>query len=167
MLAGALFGGLCNTAPELMGARILLGVGTATARMFVYTISLQKSPLVQWSLKLHTHVFDIQQEDFWTPLILYVSSIQLMKIGSIFASWLTFAMVYYPDPTSSWAWRVPTLMQGFGPVLLACGVYFIPQSPRWLVKHQRIKEAHEILAKYQHDYQDTLMPVQTAQWMIP
>lgn len=33
MLAGALFGGLSHSRGELMGARVLLGVGTAFARM--------------------------------------------------------------------------------------------------------------------------------------
>lgn len=32
MLAGAIVGGLTNTRAELMGARVLLGVGTAFAR---------------------------------------------------------------------------------------------------------------------------------------
>lgn len=71
-----------------------------------------------------------------------------VQVGSIFAAWLTFAMVYYPG-ASSWSWRVPTLVQGFGPLLLGLGAYFIPQSPRWLVKKGRVDEAHRILATYQ------------------
>jgi hypothetical protein len=34
MLAGALFGGLSHSRGELMGARVLLGIGTAFARKF-------------------------------------------------------------------------------------------------------------------------------------
>jgi hypothetical protein len=34
MLAGALFGGLSHSRGELMGARVLLGVGTAFARQY-------------------------------------------------------------------------------------------------------------------------------------
>jgi hypothetical protein len=34
MLAGALFGGLSHTRGELMGARVLLGIGTAFARTY-------------------------------------------------------------------------------------------------------------------------------------
>lgn len=58
-------------------------------------------------------------------------------------------MVYYPGGgKDNWSWRIPTLLQGFGPLLLAIGVWFVPQSPRWLVKKGRIDEAHQILATY-------------------
>lgn len=58
-------------------------------------------------------------------------------------------MVYYPGGgTDNWSWRIPTLVQGLGPIILAIGVWFIPQSPRWLIKKGRAEEAHQILAKY-------------------
>ena len=58
-------------------------------------------------------------------------------------------MVYYPGGgTNNWSWRIPTLMQGLGPLILAIGVWFIPQSPRWLIRKGRVEEAHQILAKY-------------------
>ena len=71
------------------------------------------------------------------------------QVGSIFAAWLCFAMVYYPHPESSWAWRVPTLVQGLGPIVLCTFVFFVPESPRWLIKKGRVDDAHKILAKYQ------------------
>lgn len=39
MLAGALFGGLSHTRAELIGARVLLGIGTAFARKYDLAIN--------------------------------------------------------------------------------------------------------------------------------
>lgn len=69
-------------------------------------------------------------------------------------------MVYFPGGgTDNWSWRIPTLLQGLGPVILAIGVWFVPQSPRWLIKNGRIEEAHRILATYHAngDMQDPLV----------
>lgn len=129
MFAGALLGGFCHSTAQLVGSRVLLGVGTASAQV---TAAALVPELAHPRIRHHAGGF--------LNTTYY--------IGSIFAAWLTFAMVYYPG-TSSWSWRVPTLVQGFGPFLLGLGAYFIPQSPRWLVKKGRVDEAHQILATYQ------------------
>jgi len=128
MLAGAFAGGFSNTQAQLMDSRVLLGVGTASAQIAACAMVPELA---------HPRI------RHWAGSFLNVTYF----IGSIFSAWLTFAMVYYPDG-GNWSWRVPTLVQGFGPLILAVGTWFVPESPRWLVKNGREEEAHAILAKY-------------------
>lgn len=44
------------------------------------------------------------------------------------------------------AWRLPSIIQGIPAVALACGIWFMPFSPRWLVKVGREEEALQTLA---------------------
>jgi hypothetical protein len=50
---------------------------------------------------------------------------------------------------SSWAWRLPTLVQAFGTgsigLYIACG--FMAESPRWLVSKGREEEALQNIAR--------------------
>ncbi|KAJ6103438.1 hypothetical protein N7486_005865 [Penicillium sp. IBT 16267x] len=47
---------------------------------------------------------------------------------------------------SDLAWRLPSIIQGIPAVCLACGIWFMPFSPRWLVKKGRDEEAQATLA---------------------
>jgi hypothetical protein len=66
-------------------------------------------------------------------------------VGSMTAAWICFATVSW---NSKWAWRVPVLCQGLGPLILFVSALFCPESPRWLVSQGRLEEAWTILAKY-------------------
>ncbi|KAJ9500549.1 hypothetical protein H2202_003765 [Exophiala xenobiotica] len=47
---------------------------------------------------------------------------------------------------SSWAWRLPSLIQVVPALLCLVVLPFIPESPRWLMYHGRQEEALEVLA---------------------
>lgn len=49
---------------------------------------------------------------------------------------------------SNWAFRIPIWCQLVSSVIVAVGVFFLPESPRWLVAQDRVDEARAILAKY-------------------
>ncbi|KAI5480123.1 putative Lactose permease [Pseudohyphozyma bogoriensis] len=128
MIAGAIVGGAAHNQGQLIGSRVLLGVGTVTSQVGAASLIPELA---------HPRIRHMCGSFLNTTYY----------VGSIFAAWLTFAMVYYPGQTS-WAWRVPTIVQGLGPALLAIGTFWVPESPRWLMKQGRTGEAHEILAKY-------------------
>jgi MFS family permease len=76
-------------------------------------------------------------------------------VGGSVAGWVTFATRTY---SSSWAWRLPSLLQGLVPLLALPGFLFSTESPRWLISVGRKEEARAILAKY-HAGGDTSSPL--------
>ena len=50
--------------------------------------------------------------------------------------------------TSNWGWRIPSFLQTFPSLLQVSFIWFLPESPRWLISRGRRNEAHAILVKY-------------------
>ncbi|KAH7928917.1 general substrate transporter [Leucogyrophana mollusca] len=69
----------------------------------------------------------------------------LWYLGSIIAAWTTYGTFRIP---SSWAWRVPSALQGLPSVIQVFLIWFVPESPRWLVSHGKEDKALQILAYY-------------------
>ncbi|EXJ92603.1 hypothetical protein A1O3_01155 [Capronia epimyces CBS 606.96] len=63
--------------------------------------------------------------------------------GGMLASGVTYGTAKI---MSSWAWRLPSLLQIIPALLCLVVLPFIPESPRWLVYHGREAEALEVLA---------------------
>ncbi|UPL03244.1 hypothetical protein LCI18_014178 [Fusarium solani-melongenae] len=88
--------------------------------------------------------------------------------GAILAAGVTLGTYNW---TNNWSWRLPTLFQilpslltiiFIWSVLTACPLHsdltcsrFIPESPRWLVAHDRHEEALQILIKYHAEGDET------------
>ncbi|KEY74753.1 hypothetical protein S7711_06655 [Stachybotrys chartarum IBT 7711] len=56
---------------------------------------------------------------------------------------------------SNWAWRLPSLLQGALPVVVFIVLFFLPESPRWLVYNGRQEEALEVLARVNGEHRDS------------
>ncbi|KAF9002557.1 general substrate transporter [Cyathus striatus] len=69
----------------------------------------------------------------------------LWIFGSIIAAWTTFGTFNIP---TSWSWRIPSAIQGLPSVIQIFLVWFVPESPRWLMNKGREQEALDILAYY-------------------
>ncbi|GAA5916405.1 hypothetical protein JCM5296_005650 [Sporobolomyces johnsonii] len=68
-------------------------------------------------------------------------------IGSTTSAWITYGIVA-SNWTSEWSWRLPTLLQALGPVVVLIGLLIVPESPRWLIAHGKRDKAHMILAAH-------------------
>ncbi|KAF5371170.1 hypothetical protein D9758_004279 [Tetrapyrgos nigripes] len=66
-------------------------------------------------------------------------------IGSIVAAGVTLGTF---SMSSNWGWRLPSLLQVSPSVLQIVFIWFLPESPRWLVSKGRSEEAFAILVKY-------------------
>ncbi|WVQ82793.1 hypothetical protein IAT38_004925 [Cryptococcus sp. DSM 104549] len=86
----------------------------------------------------------------------------LWNVGSLAAAWITYGTFQMGN---NWAWRIPSLLQALSSVLQLVFVYFIPESPRWLVEHGRVDEAIQVLTKYHAngDPNDPLIELELAE----
>ncbi|KAH7889037.1 general substrate transporter [Phlebopus sp. FC_14] len=69
----------------------------------------------------------------------------LWYLGSITAAWTTYGTFTIP---SSWSWRIPSALQGLPSVIQLFLIWFVPESPRWLMSKGKEERALRILAYY-------------------
>lgn len=63
--------------------------------------------------------------------------------GALLAAGITYGTAKIE---STWAWRIPSILQALFSVICIAILPFIPESPRWLVYQGRHQEAREALA---------------------
>ncbi|CAI6094654.1 hypothetical protein V2G26_007586 [Clonostachys chloroleuca] len=66
-------------------------------------------------------------------------------LGAITATWTCYGTGLMPN---QWSWRIPLIIQAVPAAIVACTVWLLPESPRWLCSKRREDEAREILVKY-------------------
>jgi len=72
----------------------------------------------------------------------------LWNLGAIVATWLTYGTF---NIQNNWAWRIPSILQALPSLGQFCLLFWVPESPRWLIKEDRGPEALKILAKCKPD----------------
>ena len=73
-------------------------------------------------------------------------------LGSIAAAWITFGT---RNIKSTWSWRLPSLLQMLPSLIQLSAVWFLPESPRWLISNDRGDEALAALIEYHGDGEQT------------
>lgn len=72
----------------------------------------------------------------------------LWNVGALICSWISFGTQYIDN---DWSWRIPTLIQAFPSVIQLMFIFWIPESPRWLLSKERTEDALNVLGKYHAD----------------
>lgn len=116
-----------------IGARFLIGFGL--------TFAANAAPML---------VTEIAYPTYRAPLTATYNS--LWYSGAIIAAWTTFGTFKIG---STWAWRVPSAIQALPAVLQVLLIWFVPESPRYLVSKGKEAQALKTLAYYHADGDET------------
>jgi hypothetical protein len=74
----------------------------------------------------------------------------MIGVGFIISTWVGYGSSKVPE-TSAFSWRFPLAFQCLPCLILISGMMFFPESPRYLVEHDRAEEALVVLKKLHYD----------------
>lgn len=126
MIIAAAVQGSSHGQPQFEGGRFFMGFGNSLAQL--------ASPL------LLTEICHPQHRGRVTAIYNC-----LWNVGALANSWISFGTQNIP---SGWSWRIPTLVQAMPSIIQLTFIWWIPESPRWLISKDRSEEALRMLAKY-------------------
>lgn len=76
----------------------------------------------------------------------------VIAIGTLIAYWIDFGAHYGPPDLT---WRFPIAFQITFGIVILIGMYYLPESPRYLITKERIEEGEYVLAALiGHEVQD-------------
>lgn len=73
------------------------------------------------------------------------------SVGSFLAYWINYACSKNSKKLGDWDWKTVQLFQLLAPILIIVTISFCPESPRWLVKKDRMEDAVKALSQVRDD----------------
>lgn len=126
MIIGSVIQGISKTAPVYVLARVMIGFGLPFA-------------IIAGSCLLGELGYPKER-----PILTSLFN-ACFSLGAIVAASVTFGTVTIK---SEYSWRIPSFLQMAPSLLQVSLVFFLPESPRFLISKDRHEEALEILIKY-------------------
>lgn len=117
-------------------------ISTCVGYIYLHRLSLTKKPLCPQI------TIAVYQSEIAHPSIRgRVTGLQqfMLGIGALIAGWVSWAC--YTNLSGSGQWRVPLGIQILPAVILAPLIMLFPESPRWLIDHNRADEGLSTLAR--------------------
>lgn len=124
MIIGAILQATSFSYAQLVVARIITGLGNGLNTSTVPAYHAECSPA-------HTRGSYIMLEG------------SLITFGIMISYWIDFAL-FWADKSSA-QWRVPIAIQIIFAVVMIVGIFFLPESPRWLAAQGREKECLAVI----------------------
>lgn len=125
MIIGAVLQASAYGRPQLIVGRIVSGVGMGIINSTVPVLQAEFSP------KSSRGIYVCAQ-------------LSTLNFGIFLVYWIDYA---FSSHTSSYAWRVPVILQCICIIPILFILTLIPETPRWLASHDRPDECLEILAR--------------------
>ncbi|KAF9266336.1 general substrate transporter [Marasmius fiardii PR-910] len=144
IIVGAIAITLAQSRSYLLGGRFVLGFGVSIAATACPSYVVELSP-PQWRGRL-TGLYNICAAFYYA--------------GSILCTGVSIGTGRLSSTTS---WRAPLAIQLVPAGILVLFVWFLPESPRWLMSVNQKEEARKVLAKY-HGNGDENAPLVQLQW---
>lgn len=69
------------------------------------------------------------------------------SVGSFIAYWVNFGCTKHAKRLGDWDWKMVIIFQLLMPIIILSQVFLIPETPRWLLKHDKDDKARDSLRR--------------------
>ena len=91
-----------------------------------------------------------------TPAAVRGRFVTLYQLQMVIGSMLSFVVMYYLERLGAESWRYMLATLSVPSFLLFIGLFFIPESPRWLIRNQKSNQAKALLVRLDgNDFAET------------